>query len=294
MENKSKNIKGKIEVYSDENLFTNDQNTYKLNKNLEFDNSLEEENFFLTKSLLNGRIIGVFLSLLLFLTFLDIFDYNENRSVFYFIYKLIYLVIYVCIILIYNNNQNFFKFFFSITLVIKIDFLINLFVECNNDEIELVWIFFRSITFLMNVAMYFSPKLSIIFHILEVNIILAFYDINNNDFPIYINWLYNLFSTNFVLIVFYNCILVFINVKYNLNQRNLWALFDSFKKSFNTFVAIFQSSPYPILILNQNKTDQILFYNNKLEELFIRISNCKKEKLKEGSNDNIFKLVKKQ
>lgn len=295
MEKKISN-KLKIESYNDENLFTNDQNTYKLNKYLEFENSIEEDNFFLTKTALNGRIALFFYSLLLILTVIDLIDLFESWSFFYFMYKMIFVIIYICIILIYNNNQNFFKYFFSISLAIKIDLLISLYIDCSNEEIEMVWIFFRStFVFIMNVVMYFNPKLSVIFYILEVNVILAFYEYNNNNLPLYLNWIYNLFSFNYLLIVFYNTILALIDVKYNVHQRNLWALFDSFKKSYNTFMTIFQSSPYPILIINQNKIDQILFYNEKLEELYNRITSAKKEKYNEGgSNDNIFKLVKKQ
>ena len=56
----------------------------------------------------------------------------------------------------------------------------------------------------------------------------------------------------------------------------MWALYDSFKRSYCNLRYIYDDFPYPIFIVSKKNGYNILYNNNEAVKLYLRITKIKK------------------
>ncbi len=101
--------------------------------------------------------------------------------------------------------------------------------------------------------------------LLEISAIFLTYKFPNNF--IITRFIYNLASEEGFIIFFYYWIILvfqFFSVK---SARELWALFDSFKRSYYNLKMVYDEFPYPVLIISR-KQYHIYYKNIEADKLY--------------------------
>lgn len=99
----------------------------------------------------------------------------------------------------------------------------------------------------------------------EVTAILFTYSLPNHYF--FTRFFYNLISLDGFKIIFAYFIVVSIQYFVTKATRELWALFDSFKRSYYNLKTIYDEFPYPVFVVSK-KQFSILYKNQEADKLY--------------------------
>lgn len=99
----------------------------------------------------------------------------------------------------------------------------------------------------------------------EITAILFTYSLPNHYF--FTRFFYNLISLDGFKIIFAYFIVVSIQFFVTKATRELWALFDSFKRSYYNLKTIYDEFPYPVFIVSK-KQYSILYKNQEVDKLY--------------------------
>jgi hypothetical protein len=119
--------------------------------------------------------------------------------------------------------------------------------------------------------------------LLEISAIFFSYKFPNN--VMITRFIYNLASGEGFMIFFYYWIILtfqFFSVK---SARELWALFDSFKRSYYNLKMVYDEFPYPVLIISR-KQYHIYYKNNEADRLYEKTK--KQNKILDNTNNKSF------
>lgn len=99
----------------------------------------------------------------------------------------------------------------------------------------------------------------------EVAAILLTYGFPNNFF--FTRFIYNIISLDGFKIIFSYFIMISIQFFVTKCARELWALFDSFKRSYYNLKTIYDEFPYPVFVVSR-KQYSIFYKNQEADKLF--------------------------
>jgi hypothetical protein len=283
------------ERFPNDNIYKNDIR-YQMNASLKFESSLDEENA--NKEF--GDRYQIFVKLAVTLGFIK-YVYSLFINGNYFLFLISFLLSLLCIIIVWKksikeklfphisqansnsflanlNNGSLVKFLLQ---TIQIVYLIS--SKELNTEFSLVSYVYSIIpNTLINIGVdsSFTPYASFSF---LIGLILIYKEEPEMYYGLgpFSKIFTGIFSYRSFLIV--SVILAYTLIQYYFKKgtRELWALFDSFKRSYFTIKkCLYDDFPYPVLIFNKKSNNHSIFYKNtKAEELINRI-----KKIKEGGS----------
>lgn len=292
---KSKTIN---ERFPNDNIYKNDIR-YQMNTSLKFESTLDEENA--NKEFCDRYQIFVKLAVSFgFMKFVYSLLINSNYILFIFFF----LTSVICIFLVFkkSNKEKLFphispansnsilanlnigtlvKILLQITQIVSL-----IFSRDSNFEFSLgkyVYSIMPNILINIPVDSSFTPYVSFC---LLIGVLLIYKDesVIYSELTPFKKLFTGLFSYRFLLIIIVIVGNTLIQYYYKKGTRELWALFDSFKRSYFTIKkCLYDDFPYPVFIFNKKTNNHSIFYKNcKAEELINRI-----KKIKEGGNSQV-------
>ena len=261
---KSKTI---FENFTNDNIFKNDI-YYKMNSSLAFDSQLEEQNcrrnifhryFNAVTPLIIYQIITSLSHLILYwsqLSWLTALLYFPAIALLFFSLFLV------------NNFDKLDKNSGVIRYCLEVANLLDIiFVMTKNEEFKS---FNVPIKFcygmIYNSALGLDILQSLIFYITEFITILAC--LGNLDCLIYFRIFYNFFTFKGIKILLIISSIILVQFFFSKSQREIWALYDSFKRSFFNLKNIYDDFPFPVLIISKKAPNTIYYKNAEVDLLF--------------------------
>lgn len=269
---KKKNVK--YETFSNENLYKGDNTFYKMNKYHKFENQNEEALCNLDLFARNFDLIKFVIILMSFFELLDIVSPDHNEGM-YFITVRVFIL--CCLLYAYTTicfGDNLKNQIMNLRIIMEMDILITL--------ISLAY--FSSTIIFMKVSQIFiySATLNVVFsHGIEKS--LTFYLVEGVAFLLFFNVqdrfiVFNLFWNILEIPLLASIMMVALSIEFVFSKifRELWALFDSFKRSYSYMKGLHDNFPFPIIIVTKSKIDSILSKNEEADKLYKIISSERK------------------
>lgn len=279
-----------MENLPNDNIFKNDMR-YKILKDISFEMVIDEESAVkdLTErhNYLATQAIPIFM--LIYITDISMKTYFE---LFLSLVSLSLIALYIFLILdkktekkliISDITRNYFyKCILEIILSNKI------ILSTPSDDLllnDLIYYllpsFFYSLSFEINIIH------SIMFNFFKVNLVLVKYGNNSSDVSLTVRIITSIFSTNFFLAYFMIFWAAFVEYFIKKAIRELWALYDSFKRSYFTIKkCLMDDHPIPSIIVTNKRPNFLILYKNKqAEELFSKSPVLKSKEI----SDSYFK-----
>lgn len=263
--------------YLNINIFQNEKD-YKMKPSLSFSEN-EEASCQKVLFMRNIKIIYIISIYYFFRLIIDFFRWKVY-STFYLLLRIpIFIICFFNHLFVIRINR-FITNMFSIRILFEVCaiFIIicNCFSEFNKGEDEFLSfeIFFS--VFVMGIALNYgfvlNLKSSLIFHLIDGSVLLAFHGHKNN---ICIKRFFlNVFSQKIIITFGYILCSIWLQYINSKPLRELWALYDSFKKSYFSLKSILEDTPYPIVIVKKDLS--VIYYKNKeLDKCFYRLKKVK-------------------
>jgi hypothetical protein len=275
------------EKYPNENLYKNDMK-YKMNKDLSFENTYDEECFLRDMGYRYKQFIKLFIlfCLPLYGIFYSFSSFPNSIA------SIISLLILLAILYFYWNtntfqsNKNMFqsehKELLYIRVLLEINEYMFIFLTINtHQEFSFDLLFFYYVkNFIFNIIFDITLTRTIQLFVFQSFVIFFLYDYADCYF--FQRVFKNFFSSRLFLITF--SISVFSIFQYFIKKgtKELWALYDSYKRSYHIFKkCMFDDYPYPLIIASK-KVKRIIYYKNSAaDNLFIKIKNASDDRPQE-------------
>ena len=259
-------------LYSNKNLFK--ENDYELRGDMEF----EEKNEITCQKICFYRgvpILAVYIIYKFLFIFMSCFFHNDVG--YFTILKIICLILFLLLLILIKDVKQTINNIYSLRILIYFIHYFDLFLFCkltkdidsenpDNPNTKKVEHFFTLSTFIntylliiiINYVFSLGYKKCIFLTFINNFILLGFYGHKNKNV---IKRLYlNVFSFRLIISIFYLIVTLLIQKSINKPTKKLWALFDSFKKSYLSIKNIFNSISFPIFIVKED-LNEIVFQN---------------------------------
>ena len=265
----------KAENLPNTNLFTEELTCYKINTLVEFENKFEEERFQLYNFYRNKKVFRFFF-LLKFL-FQALFLYRHVSDFSYFILiQVVQLSLAATIVYLYKSSKVLCDTVITrIQMLLNIQILLNLVVVFRDRQLAATEIMEVTIIIgLVNTLLFNKFQMTVLAVAVDLILIITF---SSSD-SIFNNLLCIIFSLSNLKFLVALVTVIFVFKSLERYNRRIWALFDSFKKSYYNMVTIYEKLQNPIFILSKNDKYRILYKNGKAAELFEQMDVHKKDK----------------
>jgi hypothetical protein len=282
------------ESISNENLFY--ETEYKMKADLRFEAETDEQNGKKGIFLRNIEIIKFLMIYIIFSTF--VFSMKADRISWTdsILNSFIYIFSSMSLIAIFNLNK-----FISNFLFIRLfsEFTSIIFMIATSSESEKNKVLFTrfAVCLILNYTSNLTISESFLFFFAEYIVYLFNF---NTEQPFFLRFLFNIFSKDGVEAFIYMAAANIIQFFFSRAVRELWAMYDSFKRSFFILKKISDEAPYPVLILSMKKQNtniggvntsyyyqyQIYYKNLEAEKLSQHI------RLLRGGRDKMNKVMK--
>lgn len=261
----------KHETYNNQNIYTNDSNAYKMNKYHKFENAQEEALCNLDLFARYLDLVKIFVIIMIVLQLFDIIipDKKDNFLIYSIRFIDIGLLIYSLNLLF--NLDRLKNNVYNIRVILELDVILYFITIAINSKFFIYFKIFNAYSFSLFLNIIFSTGLenSIYFYIVESTIYLLFLNSDYSSFillKVFYNAFYNIIYLTITLLT-----ILFLEYIISKMSKELWALFDSFKRSYAYFKDLIDSSPYPLIIVNKAKIDQILYKNTEADKMYKKI-----------------------
>lgn len=287
--NKTPSSKGgsKYNVYNNDNIYKHDPNFYKMNKYSEFENSNEEENFKVEFFARNQDAIKWTIIIQALFNTLDIF--SEWKGFLYLLLKVFIFIILLHAYFILNDKSKLRHMIKKIRILLEIEIIIRLIETFRvSSEIDLYSFICNLLPGLMlNFGTGSNFSQSIYIYVLEGIVILSFGNQVETQSFFLINFFRNMFSRLFFKTVFGISLLLMLESMVIRFGRENWALLDSFKRSYFHFKDLSEQNNLPIIFINKNKIETILYKNIQADSLYKKVMNEKKKNHIQAKSSNM-------
>ena len=272
-------INSKKSLYPNKNLFK--ENDYELKKDMEFEekNELNCQKIFFFRGI---PIIAMFNIYKLIFGFLALLDFKNNGP--YKLLRLPLLLISILLFLLFKDVKRIINNTTSLRLIIYAIHLYDVFLFCksmpdeddpeiNNESSKLNYFFSLPmfincylLLIIINYVFLLGYTRSVIILLINNFVLLAFYGHKKNN--IIKRFFLNIFSSRFIITNFYLFVTLFIQTVINKPTKKLWAMFDSFKKSYLSVRNIFNNISLPVMIVKEDLSE--IVYQNPAAMQFCR------------------------
>ena len=254
-------------LYSNKNLFK--EIDYELKRDMEF----EEKNEINCQKICFYRgipIVAIYIAYKFIYIFITCF-FNNKVGIFNLL-KFIVLILFGLLLILIKDVKRTINNIYSLRIFIYFVHYFDIFIFCklsagsfdfNGDNIDhflslSTFINCYLLIIMINYVFSLGYKNCIILTSLNNLILLSFYDIKKENFIK--RFFLNLFSFRSIISIFYLIVTLLIQKSINRPNKKLWALFDSFKKSYLSIKNIFNNISLPIFIVKQDLSE-IVFQN---------------------------------
>ena len=264
----------KIDEYSARKIFYSNKNLFK-----EIDYELKKDMEFEEKTEINCQKISFFrgiplVAIYISYKFIYIFFscFFNNKLGFYSVLKIVLLILFALLLIIIKNVKKtinniislkiliYFVHYFDISLFCKLSTGNDNFSGNNADHFLSLSTFMNTylLIIIINYVFALGYKQCISTTILNNILLLAFYD--HKSCHLFKRFFLNLFSFRFFICNYYLIVTLLIQKSINRPTKKLWAMFDSFKRSYLSLKNTFNNIALPIFIV-KNDLSEIVFQN---------------------------------
>ena len=266
-------------LYPNKNLFK--ETDYELKKDMEFEekNELNCQKIFFFRGI---SIISIYNIYKFIYIILSLFHFNKSKQ--YMILRAPLLILSALLFIMFKdvkriiNNNN------SLRLIIFLIHSFDIFLFCksipddddpdianNPEKINCFFslsLFINCYLFLIIINYVFLLGYTKSVGLLLINNLnlLCFYGHNNKN--LFKRLFLNIFSNRFIITIFYSYITLLIQNSINKPTKKLWAMFDSFKKSYLSVRNIFNNISLPVMIVKEDLSE--ILYQNPAAMRFAR------------------------
>ena len=258
------------------------ENDYYMKQNLSF-NDIEEKNCKKSHFIRNINLIKSLNICIIFFNLIHLIFFKLKFS--FSLIRIILIILSYFTILLIDNLSKVITNIFSIRMLVFLIDAADLFLFCVENHYEkknhfLSMRIFNNaylMTLIHNYCFCLNLSESIKLYLLITIELLSFYDHSENWFII--RFFKNLFSTKIITIIY--LIFISISIQYNMEKpvRRLWALFDSYKKSYFCVKMIYDKYQFGVMIV-KNDLSIIYYKNPEAEKFHLKVRGCFPDKCK--------------
>ena len=265
-------------LYSNKNLFK--ENEYELRKDMEFEekNELNCQRIFFFRGI---AILGIYNIYKFIYIILSLFRFSKNQ---YIIFRFPVLFPSILLFIIFKDVKRIINNTASLRLFVFLLHSFDIFIFCksipddddpdlgnNPEKINYFFtlpLFINCYLFIIISNYIFLSGYTKSIELLLINNlnILSFYGHSNCN--IFKRLFLNIFSDRFIITIFYSIVTLIIQNLINRPTKKLWALFDSFKKSYLSVRNIFNNISLPVMIVKEDLSE--ILYQNQAAMQFAR------------------------
>lgn len=262
------------ENFNNDNIFKGDV-YYKINGNLSFDSSLEEQN---CKRNILYRYLNLFNPLLIYQIIACFYKLIFNWATINTFFSILYipnLALLAFSLLMINKFDKSNSSTYQIRWFLELDNILDIISSTiltgvtNNMLIPVKFCY----GVLYNSVLCLPLDQTLPFFLIEFLTVLAFIGYPDGFFLTRI--FYNLFSWQSIFIILSICIIIAMQYFFCKSQRELWALYDSFKRSFINMRHVYDDFPFPVLIISKKSPNVIHYKNLETDALYARVKQMK-------------------
>ena len=266
-------------LYPNKNLFK--ETDYELKKDMEFEekNELNCQKIFFFRGI---SIIAIYNVYKFIFQILSLFHFNKSGQ--YSLLRIPILILSTLLFIMFKDVKRIINNTTSLRLLIFLIHLFDLFLFCksipdededklNNNNVELNCFFSLSMyincylfLIIINYVFLLGYTKSIILLVINNLDLLCFYGHQKSN--IFKRLFLNVFSNRFIIVNFYLFVTLFIQSVINKPTKKLWAMFDSFKKSYLSVRNIFNNISLPVMIVRDDLSE--ILYQNPAAMQFCR------------------------
>jgi hypothetical protein len=256
------------ESYTNDNIYKNDI-YYKINKDLSFDIAQEEQN---CRRNIFHRYCNAVIPLIAYQLMSSlhhlIFSMHELSWITIILYLPSIAMLLFALFLVNNfdkldKNSGIIRYFLEAANLMDIIVVTS---SEHNKNFTVPIKFCYSIIY--NSVFGLNINESLLFYGTEFVTILAC--IGNFDCIIYTRIFYNLFSKKGIQILMIICSVIAIQYFFSKSVREIWALYDSFKRSYFNLKHCYDEIPFPVLVISKKSPNTIYYKNPEADTLFQR------------------------
>ena len=282
IEAREKSNKSNMDIKSknkpNKNIFT--ESSYELKRDMTFQEKYEYtcQKLYLTRGVKIIIILNIYHS---YFHLINLFDFQENGI--YCLLRIPPLMVHILLFFFLNNIKRMVNNITGLRIMIFLMHSVNIFAYCkslpddysktenpeNYNNFFRLTIYYKTyfFTFLINHIFCLGYSKSAFYFGLDSFFLLSFYGYKNIFFIRRL--ILNFFSQRLIISIFYFLISLFIQGLFNNPRKKLWAMYDSFKKSYFSVRSIFDNISLPLMIINQDLTT--IYYKNPAAESFCQI-----------------------
>ena len=278
--------------FPNKNIFQK-SNFYKMKKNLTFPDYTEKRckrNLFI-RNLDMLKTLNIYILINNILEFIDF----KNNKIISNILRIPLLILNVYVILFISRINKLLNNKFFIRILIFISDKVNFVIFCKqnsstkNDFFSLK--IFNSIfisTIFLNYLFALNVNESISFYLIDSVILLCFHGYKKNYF--FIRFFKNIFSFNLIYTMYYLFVSFTLQFIYEKSLRKLWALYDSFKRSFFMITEIFDEIQYGVIVVSKD-LNTIFYKKYAVTKFYIRGNNINENRNSKKNKEITFKEI---
>jgi hypothetical protein len=246
------------EQYSNTNLFKND-NYYKMNMSLCFDSSTEEENC--QRNIFN-RYIELIKAILVMCILFHLYGLIRTTGLSLFILRSLDCILlsmgYIYLMKMDKIENN----CVSVRLILEFDLLAQIILA---EEFT-----HSSATVKLIVGMLYNFIFVLPLNEATYYYLIEYYFILNRLYSqkTYFSFILCFFTKHSLLLIPQVLLAIFANFYFSKSQREFWALYDSFKRSYFNIRSIYDEFPLPVFIVSRKGLGQIYYLNNQAQEYY--------------------------
>ena len=265
-------------LYSNKNLFKDSD--YELKKDMEFEekNELNCQKIFFFRGI---AIMGIYNIYKFIYLLLCLFHFNDIRK--YNLFRVPLLILSSLLFIIFKDVKRIINNTTSLRLLVFIIHSFDVFLFCKSipDEDEQEINNSEKINYFFSLSMYINSYFLLIIinyiFLLGYTKSIAFLLINNLNLLSFYGYkkanvfkrlFLNIFSSRFLITLFYLFATILIQSSINKPTKKLWALFDSFKKSYLSVRNILSNINMPVMIVKDDLSE--IVYQNPAALQFCR------------------------
>ena len=271
-------FKTKKQLYSNKNLFK--ETDYELKKDMEF----EEKNELNCQKILFFRGISIMMIYVIYKFIFVLYSlFHFNDTMHYNFFRIPLLIINILLFILFKDVKRIINNTTSIGYLVFLIHLFDVFLFCksipDDDVQELnssdkLNCFFSLSMFvnsyftliIVNYIFLLGYTKSLILCLINNLNLLFFY--GHKNYNLFKRLFLNMFSNRFIVTIFYTFVVIFMQNIINKPTKKLWAMFDSFKKSYLSVRNIFNNISLPVMIVKEDFSE--IVYQNQAAMQFCR------------------------